>query len=137
MAVSLPLEEYKLILKRPDKDEILERSMADLRALDLRVTPLFRQVILGYLTAFKDLKEGKTKDMDKRIALLREFALLAYQKSIAVRDYLDYYEANESTSSSGKFEDYLNLPAIIQKELPPRTDPISKYLDAIDKEFSK
>ncbi len=137
VAVSLPLEEYKLILKRHDKDEILERSMADLRALDLRVTPLFRQVILGYLTAFKDLKEGKTKDMDKRIALLREFALLAYQKSIAVRDYLDYYEANESTSSSGKFEDYLNLPAIIQKELPPRTDPISKYLDAIDKEFSK
>lgn len=137
VAVSLPLEEYKLILKRPDCDEILERSMADLRALDLRVTPLFRPVILAYLTAFKDLKEGKTKDMDKRIVTLREFALLAYQKSVAVRDYLDYYEANESTSLSGKFDDYLNLPSIIQKELPERTDPISKYLDAIDKEFSK
>lgn len=137
VAVSLPLEEYKLILKRPDRDEILERSMADLRALELRVSPLFRTVIFAYLTAFKDLKEGKTKDMDKRIALLREFALVAYQKSIAVRDYLDYYEANESTSLSGKFDDYLNLPAIIQKELPPRTDPISKYLDAIDNEFSK
>lgn len=137
VAVSLPLEEYKLILKRPDRDEILDRSMADLRALDLRVTPLFRPVILAYLTAFKDLKEGKTKDMDKRIPMLREFALLAYQKSVAVRDYLDYYEANESTTSSGKFDDYLNLPSIIQKELPARTDPISKYLDAIDQEFSK
>lgn len=137
VAVSLPLEEYKLILKRPDRDEILERNMADLRVLDLRVTPLFRPVILAYLTAFKDIKEGKTKDMDKRIGTLREFALLAYQKSIAVRDYLDYYEANESTGLSGKFDDYLNLPSIIQKELPPRTDPISKYLDAIDKEFSK
>lgn len=137
VAVSLPLEEYKLILKHKDRDEILERSMADLRTLDLRVSPLFRPVILAYLTAFKDLKDGKTKDMDKRIATLREFALLAYQKTVAVRDYLDYYEANESGSLSGRFDDYLNLPSIIEKELPPRTDPISKYLEAIDQEFSK
>ncbi|MGV3658813.1 MAG: hypothetical protein ACO1TE_01475 [Prosthecobacter sp.] len=137
VAVTLPLEEYKLIMKRPDREEILDRNMADLRALDLRVSPLFRPVVLAYLAAFNDLKENKTKDMDKRIVTLREFALLAYQKSIAVRDYLDYYEANESGSLTGKFDDYLNLPSIIQKELPPRTDPISKYLDAIDKEFTK
>jgi len=94
-------------------------------------------VIRGYLVAVHDIEAGRTKDMDKRLAALHEFALIAYQKSIAVRDYLDWFEASESGRLSGKFDDFLNLPATIQKELPPRTDPISKYLDAIDKEFTK
>ena len=64
-------------------------------------------------------------------------AIIAAQKTKTVRDYLDFYEANETDKLSGKFEDFLNLPTIIQNELPPREDPIARYLDAIDKEFSK
>jgi len=135
--VNLPLEEYQHILNHPDKSKILSFNIASLRALELRVSVLFRPVVRGYLVAVLDIEAGKTKDMDKRLASLHEFALVAYQKSIAVRDYLDWFEASESGRLSGKFDSYLNLPTTIQKELPPRTDPISKYLDAIDKEFSK
>jgi len=135
--VDLPLEEYQHILNHPDKSKILSFNIASLRALELRVSVLFRPVIKGYQAAVLDIEAGKTKDMDKRLAALHEFALIAYQKSIAVRDYLDWFEASESGRLSGKFDSYLNLPTTIQKELPPRTDPISKYLDAIDKEFSK
>lgn len=135
--VALPLEEYQRILKHPDRSKILAYNIASLRALELRVSVLFRPVVRGYLVAVHDIEAGRTKDMDKRLAALHEFAIIAYQKSIAVRDYLDWFEASESGRLSGKFEDYLNLPATIKKELPPRTDPISKYLDAIDKEFSK
>ncbi|MDB6003595.1 MAG: hypothetical protein JWR15_582 [Prosthecobacter sp.] len=135
--VSLPLEEYQHILKNPDRSKILSFNIASLRALELRVSVLFRPVVTAYLAAVLDLEAGKTKDMDKRLAVLHEFALVAYQKSIAVRDYLDWFEASESGGLSGKFNDFLNLPATIKKELPPRTDPISKYLDAIDKEFSQ
>jgi hypothetical protein len=135
--VSLPLEEYQHILKHPDRAKILAYNTASLRALELRVSILFRPVIRGYLVAVHDIEAGRTKDMDKRLAALHEFAIIAYQKSIAVRDYLDWFEASESGRLSGKFDDFLNLPATIQKELPARTDPISKYLDAIDKEFTK
>ncbi|MDZ4401322.1 hypothetical protein [Prosthecobacter sp.] len=135
--VVLPLEEYQHILKRPDRVQILNYNVASLRALELRVSVLFRPVVTGYLAAVVDLQAGKTKDMEKRLATLHAFALVAYQKSIAVRDYLDWFEASENGRLSGKFDDFLELPAIIQKELPPRTDPISKYLDAIDKEFTK
>lgn len=135
--VSLPLEEYQHILKHPDRAKILAYNTASLRALELRVSILFRPVIRGYLVAVHDIEAGRTKDMDKRLAALHEFAIIAYQKSIAVRDYLDWFEASESGRLSGKFDDFLNLPATIKKELPPRTDPISKYLDAIDKEFTK
>ncbi len=135
--VVLPLEEYALILKHPDRVAILNYNVATLRALELRVSVLFRPVVTGYLAAIVDIQQGKTKDMDKRLAVLREFALVAYQKSVAVRDYLDWFEASESSGLSGKFDDYLNLPAIIEKELPVRTDPISKYLDAVNREFTK
>jgi hypothetical protein len=135
--VKLPLEEYQHILKHPDRSQILSYNIASLRALELRVSVLFRPVIMAYLAAVLDIEKGKTKNMDKRLAALHEFTLIAYQKSIAVRDYLDWFEASESGRLSGKFDDYLKLPDTIQKELPPRTDPISKYLDAIDKEFTK
>lgn len=135
--VTLPIEEYKHILNHPDKSKILSYNVASLRALELRVSVLFRPVVRAYLAAVMDMEAGKTKDMDKRLATLHEFALVAYQKSIAVRDYVDWFEASESGRLSGKFDGYLGLPETIQKELPARTDPISKYLDAIDKEFSK
>lgn len=135
--VSLPLEEYQHILKHPDRSKILSYNIASLRALDQRVSTLFRPVVSAYLTAVLDIEAGKTKDMDKRLAAIHEFVLIAYQKSIAVRDYLDWFEASESGRLSGKFDDFLNLPETIKKELPARTDPIAKYLDAIDKEFSQ
>jgi hypothetical protein len=137
VAVTLPLEEYQHILKREDRAAILNHNIATLHALELRVSVLFRPVVTGYLSAVTDLQAGKTKDMDKRLAALREFALIAYQKSIAVRDYLDWFEASQGSGLSGKFDDFLDLPDLIEKELPPRTDPISKYLDAIDQEFTK
>ncbi len=135
--VALPLEEYQHILKHPERVKLLDHNVASLRALELRVSVLFRPIVTGYLAAVRDLQQGKTKDLDKRLAALHEFTLIAHQKSSAVRDYLDWFEASGSTRLSGKFDDYLNLPTTIQKELPPRTDPVSKYLDAIDQEFSK
>ncbi len=135
--VTLPLEEYAHILKRPDHKDILARNVTALRALQLRSCVLFRPVATAYLSVVLELQEGKTKDMDKKLAILRQAAIQALQNTKAVRDYIDYYEANETGRLSGKFDDFLNLPAIIKRELPPRQDPISKYLDAIDKEFSK
>ena len=55
----------------------------------------------------------------------------------AIRDLLDVHEANSSPAMSGTFEDYLRLPQTIEQELPPRSDAISRYLDALDREFSK
>lgn len=135
--VSMPLEDYRHILKHPDREKILQHNEAALRALQLRSSVLFRPVVTGYLAVVLGLKEGKTKDIDKSLELLRKAALEALQNTKAVRDYLDWYEANETGRLSGKFDDFLNLPAIIQRELPPREDPISKYLDAVDRQFSK
>ena len=136
--VELHVEDYKHLLKNPDRAKILQHNIVSLRALENRVSVLMRPIVIGYLDVMLALQSGKSGDeIDKRLAQLRAAAVIAAQKTKTVRDYLDFYEANETDKLSGKFEDFLNLPTIIQNELPPREDPIARYLDAIDKEFSK
>jgi hypothetical protein len=135
--VEIHIEDYQHILKRPDRVKILERNATSLRALHQHASILMRPVINGYLTIVLDLQEGKTKDIDKRLKELRGYVTLTAKQTKAVRDYMDYYEANETEQLSGAFDDFLNLRQIIDRELPAREDPIARYLDAIDKEFSK
>lgn len=135
--VEIHLEDYQHILKHPDRAKILNKNAIALRALHQQASILMRPVINGYLSIVLDLQEGKTKDIDKRLKDLRSYVALTAQQTKAIRDYIDYYEANETEQLSGKFDDFLDLPNIIQRELPPREDPIARYLDAIDKEFSK
>jgi hypothetical protein len=135
--VEIHLEDYQHILKHPDRAKILDKNAVALRALHQQASILMRPVINGYLSIVIDLQEGKTKDIDKRLKDLRNFVGITAQQTKAVRDYIDYYEANETEQLSGKFDDFLDLPNIIERELPPREDPIARYLDAIDKEFAK
>lgn len=133
---AIAIDDYAAVMKRPDRKDILGRNINALAALQTRANILFRPIIADYSELLKDLAEGKTKDADARIKTLRARSLQAVEKSKAIRDALDVFEANETPAYSGKFDDYLNLSETIEKELPQRDDPISKYLDALDKEFS-
>jgi len=137
IAATIPIEDYAAILKRPDLNQIIRRNANALAVLQNRGSVLFRPVVNDYITALEDILKGRTKGLDERLRTLRARTQQALEKSNAVRDLLDLHEANDSPAMSGLFEDYLKLPQTIQNELPPRTDPISKYLDALEKEFSK
>lgn len=137
VAAAIPIEEYAAVLKRPDRREILQHNLAALSALQHRSSVLFRPVVTDYTALVAELMEGKAKNMDERLQLLRQRTQKAYQQSRAVRDLLDLHEANSASAMSGSFDDYLKLPERIQEELPPRQDAISRYLDALDVEFSK
>jgi len=137
VAAAIPIEDYAAILNRKDLDQIMLRNVNALAALQNRGAVLFRPIVADYISAMEDILKGRTKGLDARLLSLRERTQTTVEKSNAIRDLLDVHEANRSPSMSGIFEDYLKLPETIQKELPERTDPISKYLDALDKEFSK
>jgi hypothetical protein len=137
VSVSIPIEDYANILKRGDRAAILKRTADRLNALLPRANTLFRPVIIEYLAALADIAEGRTKDMDAKLDAIRARKQKAHERAKAVQDYLDFYEASESKDYSGTFDDFLDLPADIQKELPPRTDAISEYLDAVSGEFER
>ncbi len=137
VAAAVPIEDYSAIMKRPDRKQILDRNLAALRVLQERCAVLFRPIVGDYILLLTDLREDKAKNVDDRLKKLRQRSLAAVERSKAIRDLLDVHEANYSAAMSGVFDDYLSLPDRIQEELPPRQDPISKYLDALDREFSK
>jgi|JI6StandDraft_1071083.scaffolds.fasta_scaffold00959_8 hypothetical protein len=137
VAATVPIEDFAAIMKRPDRKEILQRNLAALTALQQRSAILFRPIVVEYTALVSELSEGKNKNVEERLAKLRERSQRALDQSKAIRDQLDLHEANSSPAMSGAFEDYLRLPETIQKELPARQDAISKYLDSLDREFAK
>ena len=135
--VRSPLSEYAWMMNRDDRSEILDRSRTSLQVLESRVGVLFRPVILGYLGVIEKLKKGETKGVDAALKVLDDQMEGARAMSNEVRDHLDWYEASHSGAYSGLFDEYLNLPETIEKEIPERTDPISEYLDALEAEFAR
>ncbi|HYF35568.1 MAG TPA: hypothetical protein VD994_09790 [Prosthecobacter sp.] len=134
---AIPIEEYAVIMKRKDRAEILKHSINSLAALQGRAAVLYRPIVTEYSEVLSDLLQGKTKGVDERLRSLRARSAKALAQGKAVRDFVDLYEANESPVFSGLFDDYLKLPETINQELPARVDPMSTYLDALDREFSK
>lgn len=137
VAAEVALEDYAAVLRRPDAKTIFEGNIRELAALQNRAAVLFRPIVTEASQLLADLREGRTKGADARIRELRRRIRDAETRSKAVRDQLDLHEANETLFMSGVFEDYLKLPETLQKELPERTDPIARYLDALEREFSR
>ncbi len=137
VAAIVSIDNYTAIMKRKDRKDILQHNLVALNALQQRCAVLFRPIVADYTSLIIELSDGKEKNVDERLKKLRTQSQAALTQSKAVRDFLDLSEANSSSAMSGLFEDYIKLPETIEKELPQRTDPISKYLDALDREFSK
>lgn len=137
VVAEVALEDYAAVLRRPDAKTIFEGNIRELAALQNRAAVLFRPIVTEASQLLADLCEGRTKGADARIRELRRRIRDAEARSKAVRDLLDLHEANETLHMSGVFEDYLKLPETLQKELPERTDPIARYLDALEREFAR
>ena len=136
-AAVIPIDDYAAIMKRPDRKEILQYNLIALSALQHRCAILFRPIVTDYTALLSELRDGKAKDVEARLKKLRNRTQIAVDQSKSVRDLLDTHEANSTPAMSGLFDEYLRLPEILKKELPERKDPISIYLDALDREFSK
>ena len=78
---------------------------------------------------------GKDKNMAAKLKELRENRAKISEKARAVESYVDWYEASETRTYSGTFDDYLKLRDKLEKEIRSRNDAISKYLDSIQKEY--
>lgn len=136
-AAAIAIDDYAAILKRPDRKEILQYNLIALSALQHRCAILFRPIVADYTALLSELRDGRAKDVEARLKKLRNRTQIAVDQSKSVRDLLDTHEANGTPAMSGLFDEYLRLPETLKKELPERKDPISIYLDALDREFSK
>ena len=131
----VPIEQFRAISKRDDRDDILNNNLQQLNALKLRAHPLYKTLIGDYSSVIEQLIRGKERGLTDRLEKLAQQRRKIHEGAAAVETFVDFYVASESKSDSGLFDDYLKLCRKLKEEVHPRTDAISKYLDAIEKEF--
>jgi len=135
---SLPLTSWQELSSRPDRTAILERSALALTRLSVRAHPIYRPIINDYLALVRDLVANRRlRETDSRLAQLTR-ALDGIRSDLSrIEDYLDWYEATQQEQPGDAFRDYFRAEDELSSPPPRRSDPISRYLDDVAREFEQ
>lgn len=134
-STEIPLDNYSKIWKRADRIEILRRNVEQLNLLKVRAHPLYKDVIGDYAAALQKLVNGNDKGMTGTLEQLHQRRDAIHETAKAVESHLDWFEASGTVHYSGTFNDYFKLRDELDKQIHPRSDALSQYLDAIEKEY--
>lgn len=134
---AFPLRRFEEFLSHPACKTTLGNARLALAALQGRASPLFASILVEYEKVLADLIKGKTKGMAMRIAGLEKHLQVLVQRGNDITDYMNWYEATQVRIYSGAFESYLKTARDLDREEAERRkkDPISRYLDTLEKEF--
>ncbi len=130
-----PITEFASLLKLPNRDQLFQAQIMDLTRLSLRVHPFYRRVITEYQEQMAKLAAGKDRGVAEALAGLAKKRATMQRDAQATEDYLDWFEATQRTHLSGKFNDYLDSARRLELPPPRRTDPVTRYLDAMEQEY--
>ena len=132
----LSIEDYQKFAKWHTAKPALENCDNALAALMTQAHPLMRPVVSEYQRITQCLLRGDTKDLDKALKEISAYRAAVVKRASQITDYLNWYEATQMPEQSGAFDSYLKAAAEIQKQVPPkRNDPVSVYLDQVEREF--
>ena len=122
-------------LRHPDRKRALITAVANLGLLGARAHPLFTPVLRKYQEALTLLAKGSTDGVAKRLDEAARMLAGIKGRWKEVEDYLNWIEATQVNTQSGGFEHYLETSrALSWPKPPPRSDAISRYLDAVERE---
>lgn len=134
-STTIPVIAYSQILKRKDVRSIAQAPMDGLTRASFRIHPFYRPVISGYLEQLSKIASGKDHGVDEALKTLANKRETMFSEACSSEDYIDWYEATQRTEPSGKFYNYLKSADQLENPGAQRTDPISSYMNAMEKEF--
>ncbi len=126
------LEEFPKFVRLPDSANALKSLAPELVALSGHANPLYLPVIFEYEKIALQLARRKTKRMAQRLAEVRAKREQISRTMQTIDDYMNWFEATQSSTNSGVFRDYLQTAERAGLQKAPRRDRISIYLDAIE-----
>jgi len=124
-------------LKDAERTESVRLAQDALVHLSYRCFPSYRPMISEYQIALRAIAHNKTKKTASQLAGLLETRHTMLAKAARARDYLDWFEITRARETSGVFEDYLRLKERLTAQPHNREDNLSKYLDRMNKIFSR
>jgi hypothetical protein len=96
--------------------------------------PLLSSIVIDYQLAAQSVAKKTTHGLGKRVA--RAAALLdqVYSRMHEVEDFMNWFEATQSRTASGDFQDYVRT-AQSNLAITHRRDALSVYLDSMELQF--
>jgi hypothetical protein len=101
----------------------------------IRANPVMRPIVREYQQIAAQLARGKRKRIIERLARLQMTHTKLVARMNDVDDYMNWFEATQSSSGSGVFADYLKAAGDSQIPAPRRRDALSVYLDSLAEQF--
>ncbi len=119
---------------RPKIDKAAARVLGErLMLLGTQAHPLLQSIVADYRKAAEALMRGRSGGWAKHLASASALRQRVANRMREVDDYLNWFEATQSLTSSGTFREYMRA-AETQETSTRRRDPLSVYLDAMETE---
>jgi hypothetical protein len=134
---SFTLDQYAEFKKLPGAAAVLDTLAVRLLGLEAQGNPLMREVVGAYQNLAVQLSHHDSRHLKARLAALADYRSKLAGRMDQIADYLNWYEATQRTQASGSFDEYIRTAnQLDQDNGPERADPISKYMDSMEKELA-
>ncbi|MEM1297019.1 MAG: hypothetical protein AAGH89_16760 [Verrucomicrobiota bacterium] len=131
------LRDFEQFANHPRLEDALKVTSDQLANMQNRAFPPYVAVIAGYNKTMALLIEGRVREVAERMEALDLQRRSIRSQMTQVTDYMNWYDATQIEEESDDFESYERVLIDIEKiDRRKRTDPISSYLDAMEKEFA-
>ena len=127
------IADFERFIRRKDRKQILAPVRRRLIILGFRSFPLHRPLINDYSEAVADLLAGRPKGVKDRLRALKSERerLLGLMKNVEA--FMDDYEKTQWDRKSGVFDAYIRRAEAVDKGRRKARDPISAYMDAVER----
>lgn len=133
----VPLRQFERYLQQPWAKTVLAEKRDRLARLQARAFPLSRANLTGYLEVVNQLQGGQTKGVGERLDQLEQERQALRQQVQGIEDHINWFSTTQIQGSSGEFDGYSQALKLLEKlEQRKRPDPISRYLDAVERELN-
>lgn len=103
--------------------------------LSYRCFPSYRPLLQEYQQVLDVISKNQTATVAARLAALADTRKTMRERADRGRDYLDWFEITRARQTSGAFDEYLQLKERLKARPHRRKDPVSEYLDRMDRIF--
>ncbi len=124
-------------LDEPERQAGVRPAQDALVRLSYRCFPSYRPLLTEYQTVLDSIAKNETGAVPQRLAALDETRTVMTARATRARDYLDWFEITRARETSGAFEDYQRLKERLKANPHRRKDPLSAYLDRMERIFHR
>lgn len=131
----LSIEDYQALARNREARAALSQLQNSLGGFSTVAHPLYRPIIAEYQEVASTLARGRTRRIAEQLEELQLYRNELAERMSEIEDYLNWYEATQTTTGRGAFNSYLDKAKALDQTQSGRSDRITIYMDQMAREF--